>query len=297
MLTRALKHLIVAKYETIVIDIDYRHYEFVKSYLHAKVIFPKAKIDAELSSSRLGYHIIIRPKKPVMLIENILYRALIGDCTGRLKLSLKKLAMSNGGDDDYDHLFANKNGRNVKKLNMDKLLKPFAKDVKWIIKHWGSPKVPDKITKITEKIGKKIPKNERWVASFPFNSNLAREIVETIGESAKKCSLAKGEDSTFHYRVFKDHQYQWGFVCMVYASNRNLAYRRIAYMWRNLLKELGFDQNEIILEASNMKKERDANVRKEMLRKLHKKTGVGLYWHPKLQKNKMIAKKNVKQWV
>ena len=98
-------------------DFDVRR--VLLTYVNAKKFFKDSKIEVEISSSGSGFHVIIH--KDVSVMDNLMYRAVLGDDPVRIAYSLRRYAMLN---EPYtvDILFVKKDGKYVKKIDIDKIL-------------------------------------------------------------------------------------------------------------------------------------------------------------------------------
>lgn len=284
--TRVTKRLIQGETKYIGIDIDYSTKNFVRAYFVALRYFPERQIRTELSSSGSGYHILIRLDKPITLLESLMYRCVLNDCSNRLKLSVARMVANVPGNHHFDLIFDVKNGKKVKPFDMKKLLKPHKERVERIIQNWGDVEVEGDIKIIADDIDDKLPKKELWTDGFNFKGEKLREIIARISDSARTKSAMKGESPGFRYMIKKNVHPDWDYVFAVFGRDANHAYKRATYIWFNAIKEMGLEDYNKVKEllgknkAVRGKKDEGVEIRGELAGILTK-IGISLYWKPK----------------
>jgi len=138
------------------VDLDSRDISrMLLTYFKAKRIFPTSRIKVEVSSSGNGFHILIPLIRNINFEENIKYRALLNDCSERIRLSITKNIMND--KEKHDLIFTEKAGKKVKPLNIEFLLKPHLELVNQINEKWETNEALELIDKLAEKIKEKIP--------------------------------------------------------------------------------------------------------------------------------------------
>jgi len=265
------------------LDFDYNTYTFLLSYLSIKHHFPKeliSSISCELSSSRMGYHIIIRLTKSITLLENMMYRGMLGDCSMRLIMSINRLMTGKVGRHRFDLLFTKKGRQKVKKFDMERILKPHKKKIKLIMDNWGNEKMNDEIRAVADDLAEKLPKKKMFTAGFMFNGETTKEIVKRIADSARSKSSMKGERPGFRFKLGKSSVGEVGnlpsytYYFSVFGRDGKHSTRRAAYMWNNVLKEL--------MGNKDFKEFRDLiGKAPKKVAAILKKYGVSFYWKGK----------------
>ena len=213
------------------VDLDSRDIaNMLLTYFKAQKIFPKSKIVVEVSSSGNGFHILIPLKKEISFNENIKYRALLNDCSERLRLSITKHIMND--TEEHDLIFTEKAGKKVKIINMKLILKPHSKLINQIDENWETNEALKLIEELAKKIEKKIPLKKGYVTSIGIKGKVLLEKIRKIAKDTYH------RDNTFKYRLFNSYFPDSDYVFCVFSKTKNQAMQRGAWIRRVIKKEL-----------------------------------------------------------
>lgn len=201
---------------------------FLFNYFRVKKDFPKTKIETEMSSSARGLH--IRIHKKCTILENFKYRTLYNDDLLRLGLSLKKILMN--PDEKYpDLIFDTKNGVEVKKIDMDAILKNHKDLVKLIEKDINKEKIWKHLEVLANEIYEQFPKKQIWSTCIQFNgATLKQSVIDT-------CSDIADQDPTFQWRIWINYQSNKDFTLVIFSKDRDQAYRRGTIFTKNYFED------------------------------------------------------------
>jgi len=232
-----IKDSINRKTNYIGIDIDDKSiFNFLLTYFALRERFKDAEIITEISSSGGGFHIIVKLKKEITIIENWLERSLFDDSM-RLMLNLRKFYLSEGKDKNHDLIFTEKAGKKVKKFNMDNVLRNYRNDVKEIEKLWGSNEALEKIKILAEKIEKdnKIPIKDVWITTIGIKGEVMKEKIKKIAEDISM------QDESFKWHMFISYFPDYDFCLCIKSNSKTQAFQRGSWFRRIVKKELNED--------------------------------------------------------
>ncbi|MFQ6118366.1 MAG: hypothetical protein ACE5KE_00610 [Methanosarcinales archaeon] len=216
------------------IDLDTTSiFDLLLTYFNAKKMFQDATITTEISSSNRGFHIIIKTKKEINKFDNFLIRAVLGDCSERLKLSLEK-AFLNPKEKYNDLIFTKKGNNNVKIFNLENILNNYRKDVNFINKHWGDNLALERIEKLSKKVGRKIKTKNLWLTCFAFSTDSLRVKL------SKVCSDIYVNDPSFKYKIYQNYNPDTEYLLIIFSETKNKAFQRGEWFLKNV-----FDENDI----------------------------------------------------
>ena len=213
------------------IDLDSRDIaNMLLTYFKSQKIFLKSKISVEVSSSGSGFHILIPLSREISFNENIKYRALLNDCSERIRLSITKNIMND--KEEHDLIFTEKAGKKVKIINMELIFKPHSELINQINENWETNKALELIEILAKKIERKIPLKKGYVTSIGIKGKVLLERLKKIaGDIYIK-------DKTFKYRFFNSYFPKSDYIFCVFSKNKNQAMQRGAWVRRVIKKEL-----------------------------------------------------------
>ncbi|HDD68945.1 MAG TPA: hypothetical protein ENG61_01130 [Candidatus Korarchaeota archaeon] len=207
------------------IDIDSpKVFDLLLIYMRARKLFPHSKIEVFISPSGRGFHLKIW--KRCTILENIFYRAAVGDDPERLRLSIAKLFL-NPDEQFFDILFDVKFKKKSRKIDLEKLLNGVNLSEKSI----------EEIREMAEKLEGKIKMKECWVTCIAFSGEEFRERLKVI------CEDIAIRDPSFKYKIYQSYFPKHDYVLVIFSDNKNQAYQRGEWFRRVIKKELGKDIN------------------------------------------------------
>ena len=223
---KIIQKALYRKLSFIGIDIDSSStYDLIFTYLKARKLFPDEKITVKLSPSGSGFHLIIH--KEVTILENIYYRIMLHDDPWRVILSIKKLFM-NPDEKHFDIIFDSKWGRDSKIIDIEEILKENIDDVKYIYENWGTNKALRRLVELSERVDKKIPKQETWLTCFAFNGIELKDRLNKICEDVRK------KDYSFKYKIYDSYLKDAQFMLVIFSPNKDQAFQRGEWFLRIL---------------------------------------------------------------
>lgn len=214
------------KVDYIGVDIDSSSvYDLLFSYLKARRLFPKERIDVSISPSGFGFHLIIHKK--VTILENIYYRIILHDDPWRIVLSLKKFFI-NPHEEYFDIIFDSKWGNNSKKIDLKKILDENKSDVEFIFKKWGTNEALRRLVELSDKVADKIDKPVAWLTCFAFTGNELKDKLNKI------CEDIRAKDSSFKYRIYESYIKGADYMLVISSSSKDQAFQRGEWFLRIL---------------------------------------------------------------
>ncbi len=204
---KEIKKLLDKKVDYIGFDIDGGNVsKLLRLYFALKKVFPRSKIDVYVSSSRRGFHVIVRKK--VSVLENLYWRALLGDDNIRISLNLRKM-FSNPNESFNDVLFDIKKGKHRVKINLEKILSKHSELVKKYLEH----KRWEDLIVLSDLVRMELPIIKKWIVCIPFNEEKFFEIEEIC------------ESCGFDYSIFQSYYPDSDHLLVVFSKARDDAVR------------------------------------------------------------------------
>ncbi len=215
------------------VDIDSNNVKgFLFTYLNARQLFPKKKIETCVSSSGLGFHIKIHTTCSIM--ENFMYRAVLHDCPGRLMLSMKKYWMDDWTrtiDGRYDILFSEKNKKKTKEIDLESMIGK--RTIKKIVAAWGTEEGEKMLEQINQKVEPEIKKiqGQAYATNMGFKGeDLKEKISKIVSDISQK-------DQSFRYRIMNCPTPAFDYILSIFSPDKNQAHKRGTLFTKKYLKE------------------------------------------------------------
>lgn len=232
------KNILSKKGRVFGVDIDSSSvFNLLRMYLDVKVMFPESEIIVRQSSSGLGFHLIIRLPHEITVLEDILFRAVLGDCSLRVIISLKKIFLSDGEEQYPDIIFDEKNNKKDEPFNFNALLKPFSEKIDYIINNWGRGECLAMIKEVSDQIKPEIEsiQKEIYMCCVGFSGDELKERIKKIATDTFE------KDNSFKWKIYQSYFKDYDYVFIVYSNNKDQAMQRGAWMKKVLKKEFNVD--------------------------------------------------------
>jgi len=208
------------KLDMLGIDIDgWEIYKLLKTYIKARLLFPKEVIKTQISKSRTGFHIEIYVEHTVL--DNIAYRCFLGDDPVRIKLSIMKMCMNK--DECYVDLLFNEKciDFDIEEILGKEAIEDLMDDLTY-----------DKIGKYAKVLNMELEKYraKHWVLFVNFRGVDVEKIREICEDIALK-------DEKFRYRISESTMPDYEYCIKIICESKDEAHKKGMWFVKKVFKE------------------------------------------------------------